>query len=75
MEVIKKWEYKGFRKGYGKLTIDQKVEATGRLWKALGVNNRKSFHDYRNGTIEPRISKAAAVEAVFKYYGINEIWD
>lgn len=75
MEVTVKKQYKGFRKAYGKLTLDQKTEATGRLWAALDVKNRNSFHAYRNGTIEPKVSRAAAVEQVFKSYGITQVWD
>ena len=42
---------------------------------ALGINNRNSFYAYRDGKIEPKVTQAKAVEAVFNKYGITDIWD
>jgi len=72
----------GFENAYNKLTaysilnkFDIK-QARKELYIALGVNNRVSFGQYRNGKIEPKASQAAAVEKVFMKYGINEseVW-
>lgn len=71
----------GFNAGYRQLqayallnNFDIK-EATAELWAALGINNRNSFSQYKNGEIEPKVGQAAAVEAVFSKYGVtNNIW-
>jgi hypothetical protein len=74
MKIVEK-KYQGFGKGYGQLAIKDKEVATQKLWKALGVNNRNSFWLYKTGKVEPKLSQAQAVEAVFTEYGITEIWD
>jgi hypothetical protein len=71
----------GFNAGYRQLQayallngFDIK-EATAELWEAIGINNRNSFSQYKNGEIEPKATQAAAVEVVFNKYGVTEnIW-
>lgn len=65
----------GFNAGFMRLQLKDVRPATKELLIALEVNNRVSFGHYRYGRIEPRASQAAAVEAVFRKYGITEnIW-
>lgn len=69
-------DYKeGFNAGYLQLRQMDVENATSDLWEALGINNRNSFTQYKTGKIEPKASQAAAVEAVFKKYGVTaNIW-
>lgn len=69
-------DYKdGFNAGYIQLRQMDVEDATTELWEALGINNRNSFTQYKTGKIEPKASQAAAVEAVFKKYGVTKnIW-
>ncbi len=64
----------GFNKGYLQLPVGKLREATAKLWKALGISNRNSFHNYRYGKSEPSASQAVSIELVFREYGITEIW-
>ena len=64
----------GFNKGYLQLPVGKVKEATAALWRALGINNRNSLHNYKCGKIEPSANQAVAVELVFREYGITEIW-
>jgi hypothetical protein len=71
----------GFKLGYRRLRgyalindFDVNV-AIKELWDALEINNSESFRFYRDGKIEPKASKAIAVENVFKKYGVTDnIW-
>ena len=64
----------GFGAGYNQLRVGDVQAATKELWTALEINNKVSFTNYRDGVTEPKASQAAAVEAVFKKYGITDIW-
>ena len=71
-----KTNYKdGFNAGFMQLRQIDVENATAELWEALGINNRNSFSQYRNGTIEPKASVVAAIETIFEKYGVTEnIW-
>ena len=62
----------GFNAGFIQLQIKDVEAATVDLWAALGINNRVSFLQYKTGRQEPKASQAAAVEAVFKKYGVTQ---
>ena len=64
----------GFHKGWNQLRLKDVEPAKKELMQALGINNKMSWNKYRNGQIEPRASQAANVEAIFKKYGITNIW-
>lgn len=65
----------GFNAGFIQLQVKDVEAATAELWAALGINNRVSFLQYKTGRQEPKASQAAAVEAVFKKYGVTQnIW-
>ena len=65
----------GFNAGLVQLQVKDVEDATAELWIALGINNRNSFLQYKTGKVEPKASQAAAVEAVFKKYGVAaNIW-
>ncbi|MDR2009913.1 MAG: hypothetical protein LBQ22_05480 [Bacteroidales bacterium] len=66
----------GFSGGFSQLQLKDISKAQAELYEALGVNNRTSFTQYKNGKIEPKASQAEAVEKVFEKYGITEnIWE
>lgn len=64
----------GFNKGYKQLSLKDEPQARIELNAALGLNNRVSLWNYRNGTVEPKASQAAAIEAIFAKYGITDVW-
>lgn len=63
-----------FKKGYGQLQHKDLPAARLELMEALGVVNRMSLSNYMRGLVEPKVSQAEAVEAVFAKYGITEVW-
>ena len=65
----------GFLKGLGQVQEKDSTNIRTDLMEALGVASRMSLSNYSRGLIEPKVSQANAVEAVFNKYGITEIWD
>jgi predicted transcriptional regulator len=49
-------------------------EVRQKIMKALGIKHRASWIARLNGTIEPRVSEAKAIEEIFAEYGITDIW-
>ncbi len=63
-----------FKKGYRKLTVEQIPKVRAKICEVLGLAEVTSFYPRLNGKIEPKISEARAIEAVFAEYGITDIW-
>lgn len=63
-----------FKKGYGQVQKKDLHDVRRKLMTALNIKNRVSFNKRMNGDIEPKISEAKAVEAVFLEYGIIQVW-
>lgn len=63
-----------FKKGYRQLTVEQIPKVRKKICDALKLEKVTSFYPRLNGKIEPRISEARAIEAVFAEYGITDIW-
>lgn len=70
-----KQKSRGFLNGLKQLRMGDYKAAVREIKAALGINNRNSFYAYRDGKIEPKVTQAKAVEAVFNKYGITDIWD
>ena len=66
---------KSFQKGWNKVPIGSRAEVFKALMSALGLKCRTSLYPRINGTCEPKVSAAEAIEKVFAGYGITEIWD
>lgn len=65
----------GFAEGLKQLRMMDYKSAIEDLYDALGIHNRTSFAQYRDGKIEPKTGQAAAVERVFNRYGVTtNIW-
>ncbi len=69
-----KYQFPGFRKGFYQLRIQDIKEARAKIAAILEINNKQSFFHYLYGRQEPTVSKAQAIEALFKSYGIKEVW-
>ena len=63
-----------FKKGYGQVQQKDLPAVRKELMSALGVNTRVSLGNYMRGLVEPKVTQAQAIEAVFNKYGITEIW-
>ncbi|MDR1023385.1 MAG: hypothetical protein LBL94_08975 [Prevotellaceae bacterium] len=66
---------KGFRKGVGKIKAKDLRKFREEACKALNVETRMTLNRYKNGRVEPKASEAAALEKLFKKYGVTtNIW-
>lgn len=65
----------GFLKGLGQVKEKDSANVRNELMIAIGVSSRMSLYNYSIGKIEPKVSQATAIEAVFNKYKINDIWD
>ena len=72
-QTIKNYQ-EGFAKGAAQIKYGEFQKFKREAMKALGLHARIQFYNYRDGKVEPKASKAAALEEVFKKYGITEIW-
>jgi hypothetical protein len=45
-----------------------------KIMNTLGITTRSSWSARLNGTVEPKVSEAKAIESIFASYGINEVW-
>ncbi len=65
----------GFLKGLGQVQEKDSANVRAELMQALGVASKMSLSTYSRGLVEPKVTQATAVEAVFSKYGIKNIWD
>jgi len=63
-----------FKKGFGQLLQRDVETAKQEIMTVLGLNTRGAWWTRLHGIVEPKISEAQAIEAVFAKYGITEIW-
>lgn len=63
-----------FKKGYRQLTVEQIPKVREKICEALKLAEVTSFYPRLHGKVEPKISEAWAIEAVFAEYGITDIW-
>ena len=80
VNINKKYQKKGiterfsFKKGFRQLPVCKTKEVQEAIMSALGVSGRMSWYYRLNGKIEPRVSEAESIEAIFHQYNITEIW-
>lgn len=70
---INKYE-NGFGAGWCQIRKCDETSVRKKLLRALGVSNLTSFHLYKNGTYEFRVSQIVAIESIFASYGITNVW-
>ncbi len=63
-----------FQKGYNLVKNKDVAKVKKRIMNALNITSRPGWIARLRGDIEPRISEAAAIEAIFKEFGVTEIW-
>lgn len=50
------------------------AEVRRKIMDSLGFSSRPTWNMRRNGSIEPKMSEAKKIEAVFAEYGISDVW-
>jgi hypothetical protein len=63
-----------FQRGYNQVQIQYKKAVQRKIMRALKITTPPSWYQRLNGNVEPRISEAKAIEAIFAKYGIKEVW-
>lgn len=63
-----------FLKGWNKVLQKDAKEVREKLMCALCITTNPGFLLRLRGRVEPKVSEAAAIEAVFAEYGITDIW-
>ena len=73
-KVVKGREEFSFLRGWSQVKNFQMQQVKNEILDALGLKTRVSWYQRLYGNIEPRITEARAIEAVFAKYGIKDIW-
>ena len=63
-----------FQRGWSQVRRCDMPAVKQELMDALNINSRNSFYERTIGKIEPRVSEHNAIEAIFKKYGITDVW-
>lgn len=63
-----------FQRGWNQLKVADANVAREKLMSALDLATRSGFFYRLKGKCEPTVTEAQAIEAIFKEYGITDIW-
>lgn len=63
-----------FEKGFNKVSIKHCKTLRSDLKFALKINSTPAWLNRLRGKIEPKVSEARAIEAIFLVHGIEDIW-
>ena len=63
-----------FRRGFEQLPLAETKAVKAEIMSALGVTSRPGWTARLNGTVEPRLSEARRIEAIFAKRGITDVW-
>lgn len=63
-----------FRKGWSQLPKNKTAEVRELIMEALQLKTRNTFYIRMRGEIEPKVSEAESIEAIFKDHGITDVW-
>mgnify|MGYP004540281743 FL=1 len=63
-----------FNKGWSQLRQCDTRECRKRLMEVFGLTTNAAFCQRKRGAVIPNVVQAAKVEAIFKDYGIKDIW-
>ncbi len=64
----------GFDRGFKQLRLCDVEAVRSEIMSALKIATNMSFLRRKSGVIEPKISEAKAIEAIFAKRGITDIW-
>lgn len=63
-----------FKRGFAQVQQKDVQKVKERIMSALGLTTRVSWYARLNGSVEPKVSEAKAIEMVFADYGIKDVW-
>lgn len=63
-----------FRHGFMQVKNKDLQDVKQKIMTAIGVETRAAWLNRLNGKVEPKVSEAEAIEAIFRQYGITKVW-
>jgi len=63
-----------FLKGYNQVQRKDTAQVKDEIMQALCITARTNWYFRLYGKVEPKVSEAKAIEAVFEKYGITDVW-
>ncbi|MDR0207053.1 MAG: hypothetical protein LBI45_07350 [Bacteroidales bacterium] len=63
-----------FKRAYESLPANKKSEVRAKIMSELSKESY-AFYQRMNGRVEPKVSEAQKIEAIFAEYGITEVWN
>lgn len=63
-----------FLRGWNQVMVKDSDDVKNKILNALNLKTRVSWYQRLYGNIEPKVSEAKAIEAIFAEYGIKEVW-
>ena len=63
-----------FQQGFSQVMQKDVANVRAEIMTALDITTRSSWAARLNGTVEPKVSEAQQIEAIFAKYGIKDVW-
>lgn len=63
-----------FQLGFSQIKQKDVSDVKKQIMAALNIKTRASWAARLNGSVEPKVSEARAIESIFANYGIKEVW-
>lgn len=63
-----------FQRGFSQVMQKDVANVRAEIMTVLDITTRSSWSARLNGAVEPKVSEAQQIEAIFAKYGINDVW-
>jgi hypothetical protein len=63
-----------FQRGWSQVKQGEAAAVRSKLMSALSLNTRMAFYARLNGKVEPKVSEAQQIEAIFAAHGVKDVW-
>jgi hypothetical protein len=63
-----------FEKGFSQVMNKDVQAVRHEIMEALNVTTRPAFLSRLRGEVEPKVSEAEKIEAIFSKYGVTDVW-
>lgn len=63
-----------FQKGFSQVMNKDVQAVRHEIMDALNVTTRPAFLSRLRGEVEPKVSEAEKIEAIFAKYGVTDVW-
>ena len=63
-----------FQRGFSQVMNKDVQAVRHEIMEALNVTTRPAFLSRLGGEVEPKVSEAEKIEAIFSKYGVTDVW-